>query len=117
VRDSYDDPRRVAELWAENPEAEDANKDGVPDVEDADPDGDGNPATWVEVNRVPAASIDDLLDSTELPQALGSCKGTVCRVPTANITFSFTFKKSGARLLLDTIERHEVTTGCDTIGP
>jgi hypothetical protein len=87
------------------------------DEDDPDPDGDGNPTTWAEVERIPREQMTRLSDDADFKKALAGCTGTECRVPGQNLTYRFTFKKAGGRLLLDAIERHEVTTGCDTIAP
>ena len=112
VRRLTSDPGRVAKLWADNPDADDLDKDGVPDVPEADADGDGDPRTWAEVIRVPREDMVDLPDRDELLRALPECQGVDCKVPDEDVSFRFLFRKTAGRLQLDTIERRETVHDC-----
>lgn len=107
------DPGRVAQLWIEYPDARDANRDGAPDVPEADPDGDGDPSTWIQVTRIARDDLASFPYLDELARALPHCGDDGCKLPDQQVWFRLHWKK-GPRgtLLLDTIERRESFAGC-----
>ena len=113
VEERFQDDGRVQQLWLEYPDEPDANRDGAPDVAEADPDGDGDPTTWVEAQRVSREGMDELAIWNEVGRALRTCKTTECEVPDQQIWFRLHWKKGAkGRLQLAKIERREIVGSC-----
>jgi hypothetical protein len=75
--------------------------------EDTDLDAPEEMKTWSEVRHLRRADLGELRSDGELLRSLSHCTGTVCTSEKDQLTFTFGFKKSGSRLLLDSIERKE----------
>jgi hypothetical protein len=103
-----EDPFRVDALWTKYPFAYDNDEDGVPDVPEADPDLDGNAATWKEVDRVYWTKKFMLPFADELKLALPHCEELRCRVPGTSVWFELDIRlQRGAMYRLVGIDRHE----------
>jgi hypothetical protein len=114
VEERFQDDGRVQQLWLEYPDEPDANRDGAPDVAEADPDGDGDPTTWVEAQRVPREGLDELPIWTEVRRALQTCKSAECQVPDQQVWFKLHWKKGPkGRRQLAKIERREIVGSCE----
>lgn len=113
IRRTVHDPMRVKQLWEENPDAVDANKDGAPDVDDADPDGDGDPATTRDIVHLDATQwVDDATNLEEVRRALPECKGLTCRIEALRTDYTFHFRKTKQGLQLDALDIDETAGGC-----
>ncbi len=113
VRWTTHDPRRVEMLWDDYPDARDANKDGAPDVDEADPDGDGDPATTHEVVHYDREQwLGEEALSDELRRAMAECKGTKCHLAATRTDFTLSFRKGRAGLVLDAIDVETTAGGC-----
>jgi hypothetical protein len=113
VRHVIHDPARVAMLWEDYPDAVDANQDGAPDVEDADPDGDGDPSSTHEVvhlDREQWTSDGTYLE--EIRRVLPDCKGTTCYLTATRTSYTFHFRKGKKSLELESIDIEETAGGC-----
>lgn len=114
IEERFRDDQRVLQLWVEYPDEADANRDGAPDVPEADADGDGDPATWVEVQRVPRAELAELDVWQDLGRALPTCTAGECKLRNQEVWFRLRWKKAAkGRLVLDTIERREIVGSCE----
>lgn len=100
IRRITHDPYALDVLRQEHPDVPDADGDGLPDLprEELDPDGDGDPARWTEVERVTAGDFGDAVASylDELTRAVTSCDGTTCTVADAHVTWRLVFGKPRA---------------------
>jgi hypothetical protein len=113
LEDRFQDDQRVAQLWVEYPDEKDANRDGAPDVPEADPDGDGDPSTWVEAQRVARADLLELDVWQDVAEALSGCKTAECKVPDHEVWLRLTWKKGArGRLQLTKIDRREIVGSC-----
>lgn len=113
LEDRFQDDQRVAQLWVEYPDEPDANRDGAPDVPEADPDGDGDPSTWIEVQRVDRADLDGLDVWADVAEALSGCEGAECKVPDHATWLRLHWKKAARGLQLTKIERREIVGACE----
>ena len=112
IEQRFQDDDRLRQLWLEYPDEPDANKDGAPDVAEADPDGDGDPTTWLEVERVPPDELPDRDIWPELARALATCTTAECQLPGQPVWFRLHWKKSKTGHTLTKIVRREVAGGC-----
>ncbi len=113
----FHDPYIVHSLRQEHPDVPDDDGDGFPDLppDELDPDGDGDPTTWSEVERVSAGDFADAVRGSwdELARAITGCEGTSCKVAGTHVTWTLTFGKSkkGAPVLMRLV-RAEVYADC-----
>ncbi len=117
VRHVVHDTDRVAALWEDYPDAPDANKDGAPDVDEADADGDGDPATVVEIRHFQQQEWKEGPYLDDIRRVLPDCKGTTCSLAGSKTTYTFKFRKAKKKLVLDAIEIDETTGACDAPAP
>lgn len=108
IVDHREDPFRIDALWTKYPFAYDNDMDGVPDVPEADPDGDGDVATTRKSRVVGIGKRFTLPHSDELKLALPHCIDADCYVPGTSVWFHLDIGAvSGGGLRLHGVERHE----------
>jgi hypothetical protein len=108
VTKTREDPFRIDALWTKYPFAYDDDLDGVPDVPEADPDGDGDVATTREQSERRWHKRFTLPYAEELKLALPHCDGNVCKLPGSTVWFELDIARElGTLLRLRGIDRHE----------